>query len=304
MLSSVRQPTSDIPQPPAQAIQELRAAMVSRFLSEFQSASQVRDEANTSRYFKLFPMIAAEREGLDAYANFVCSLIASRPKPGFNSNKPMYFASLITPLFEHIALIISQHQPVVEKYYGPSNMLPVAVKLQHEGDQQGVAVLAQWVEERKLNKKLSEANAYRFQLFSALTNPESGSLSPTQQHQPHLAQQGLGAAASQLNMRALNASLRQVAASQPAFASLGGQGQQNQVQNQQAFEEPMVDTKDIDALLHEISQISGRWQLYRRFLYARLSVRLLFTKHCCKGSELSAITGGAKHPYNGRLGRL
>lgn len=32
------------------------------------------------RFFKLFPMIAAEQEGLDAYAKFVCGIVSSRSK--------------------------------------------------------------------------------------------------------------------------------------------------------------------------------------------------------------------------------
>lgn len=243
--------------------------MLERFLSEFKSASSARDEANTSRYFKLFPMIAAESEGLSAYADFVCSLIANRPKPGFNASKPMYFASLITPLFEHIALIISQHRPVVDKYYGPAKMRPVAIKLQQECDKQGLQVLAQWQEERRLDKKLSEAKSYRFQLLNALAaGVPLGSLTPqSTQLQQGGSQQGLP-----LNMRALNASLRQVAASQPALASLSASTGAPAGQTLTPLEEPMVDVKEIDGILQEVSQISGRWQLFRRFLYAQLDV--------------------------------
>lgn len=241
--------------------------MLDRFLSEFQSASTARDEANTSRYFKLFPMIAAEEEGLSAYADFVCSLVATRPKPGFNASKPMYFASLITPLFEHIALIISQHQPVVDKYYGPSKMLPVAVKLQQECDRQGMQVLAQWQEERRLNKKLVEAKSYRFQALNALA---SGTMPSDSLYTPpaaSLQQSASQQALAQLNMRSLNASLRQVASGQSAFPSAAAA-------NPPPVEEPMVDVKEVDGVLQEIAQISGRWQLFRRFLYARLSVCL------------------------------
>lgn len=231
-------------------------------------------------------MIKAEAEGLEAYASFVCSLVATgRPKPSFSSSKPMYFAALLTPLFEHIALIISQHQPVVEKYYGQSKMLPVAVKLTQECDRQGMGVLSQWSEERRMNKKLVEAKSYRFTLLNALLASTadqaagSGILTPqTNALHPSASQQTLASAASQLNMRALNASLRQVAASQPALMSLsssqGPSGSQNQQQT--SIEEPAVEVKEIDSVLQEIAQISGRWQLFRRFLYDRLSVGDLF----------------------------
>lgn len=35
-----------------------------------------------------------------------------------------------------------------------------------------------------------------------------------------------------------------------------------------------IDPREIDAVLAELAQMSGRWELYRRFLYARLAVRL------------------------------
>lgn len=45
------------------------------------TAWAVADSAGMGRrYFKLFPMIAAEREGLDAYATFVTSIVSNRSK--------------------------------------------------------------------------------------------------------------------------------------------------------------------------------------------------------------------------------
>jgi hypothetical protein len=37
-------------------------------------------------------------------------------------------------------------------------------------------------------------------------------------------------------------------------------------------EEGKVDPREVDALLGEMSMMSGRWQLLRRFLYGRLKV--------------------------------
>ena len=74
----------------------------------------------------------------------------------------MYFSSLLTPLLEQIALIVSQHQPVVEKYYGPGKMLRVAVRLQEECDRQAASILSQWEEERRISKRVrGELTAYR-----------------------------------------------------------------------------------------------------------------------------------------------
>ncbi|KAG9318364.1 hypothetical protein JVU11DRAFT_454 [Chiua virens] len=48
------------------------------FLKQFAQAARARDAAATSRYFKLFPAIGWEAEGLEAYASFVVDLVRVR----------------------------------------------------------------------------------------------------------------------------------------------------------------------------------------------------------------------------------
>jgi hypothetical protein len=45
---------------------------------EFRSAAEARDEQGTSRFFRLFPMIGAEEQGLGVYADFVVTLVKTR----------------------------------------------------------------------------------------------------------------------------------------------------------------------------------------------------------------------------------
>lgn len=245
------QPTGDLPTPPAESIQDFRSTLLDIFIREFEKASSERDEANTSRFFKLFPMIAAEQEGLDAYAKFVCSIVSSRSKGSLQqqASSPTFFASLLTPLFEQIAHIISQHQPVVEKYYGPGRMMPVAGKLQEECDKQAGQILAQWEEERRIARKLQETQRYRYPQLAALAQPQV------------LSQSAQPAA---------------VAALKRPYQQLSRQGTQSQLSSSAnpgstgALEDEPIDPRDIDAVLTELSQMSGRWQLYRRFMYGRL----------------------------------
>jgi hypothetical protein len=46
---------------------------------------------------------------------------------------------------------------------------------------------------------------------------------------------------------------------------------QNRIDALGASDEDSVDPREIDGLLSEMAQMSGRWQLYRRFLYGRLT---------------------------------
>ena len=49
--------------------------MLSVFHRKFEEASRARDSTATSRFFKLFPAIGWEAEGLQAYADFVIDLV-------------------------------------------------------------------------------------------------------------------------------------------------------------------------------------------------------------------------------------
>lgn len=175
-----------------------------------------------------------------------------------SATSPYHFSSLLTPLFEQIAHIISQHQPVVEKYYGQGRMLPVAEVLQEECDRQACSILENWSEERRMAKKLSDARLHRFTFLSSLSSVAPSLLSQNQSGNST----PLNFANAPLNIKALNASLRQVTSSTSVPQASAATGPEDET----------VDPREIDAVLTELGQISGRWELYRRFLYSRLTV--------------------------------
>ena len=72
------QPTPTQSQPPPQLLDELRDILVQRFRTEFDSAADRKDEQGVSRFFRLWPGIGAETEGLEAYGDFVVGLVKAR----------------------------------------------------------------------------------------------------------------------------------------------------------------------------------------------------------------------------------
>lgn len=52
--------------------------LLETFRREFDAAAAKKDEQEVSRYFRLWPGIGAEDEGLEAYGDFVVSLVKSR----------------------------------------------------------------------------------------------------------------------------------------------------------------------------------------------------------------------------------
>lgn len=147
-----------------------REQLLAVFQREFERASAARDATATSRFFKLFPAIGWEEEGLQAYALFVVELVKVRapasakstlficascsPQLMYIASSPLYYITALTALFESIALIVDQHQPVVEKYYGRGKMDLVLDRLLQEADRVVKDLLEGWKEERSIQRKV------------------------------------------------------------------------------------------------------------------------------------------------------
>ena len=140
--------------------------MLQTFRAEFDAAAQKKDEQAVSRFFRLWPGIGAEREGLEAYGDFVVGLVKARSA---NSGKrecerlislilasnPLYYLTSLTSLLESIAHIIDQHQPVVDKYYGSGHMGTVVGRLVGESDRVVRNLVEGWEEERRVGRLVS-----------------------------------------------------------------------------------------------------------------------------------------------------
>ncbi|EJD05663.1 COG4-domain-containing protein [Fomitiporia mediterranea MF3/22] len=145
-------PTADLPLPPAQTLQAFREQLRDIFLHQFVQASNARDSATTTRFFKLLPPIGWEKEGLEAYAAFVLTLVQSKSPASAKSSSPLYYVTALTALFESVCSILDQHQPVVEKYYGKGKMQTVVKHLIKECDSVVKRLLDSWEEERSLGR--------------------------------------------------------------------------------------------------------------------------------------------------------
>ncbi|TCD62614.1 hypothetical protein EIP91_006628 [Steccherinum ochraceum] len=160
-------PTPESHLPPAQTLQLAREQLLDVFRRHFTEASKARDAAATSRFFKLFPAIGWEAEGLQAYASFVVDLVRVRAPASAKTSSPLYYITALTALFESIAMIVDQHQPVVEKYYGAGKMAGVLDRLLQESDRVVKDLLDGWEEERAMKRKLADAGSTSFQTLSA-----------------------------------------------------------------------------------------------------------------------------------------
>ncbi|OAX40804.1 COG4-domain-containing protein [Rhizopogon vinicolor AM-OR11-026] len=155
-------PTAESHLPPAQTLQAAREQLLSIFSNHFEQASRERDAAATSRYFKLFPAIGWEAEGLEAYASFVVDLVRVRAPTSAKTSSPLYYVTALTALLESIAMIVDHHQPVVEKYYGAGKMTIVIKRLLDECDRVVRSTLDGWREDRSMKRKLLDVSSSPF----------------------------------------------------------------------------------------------------------------------------------------------
>jgi conserved oligomeric Golgi complex subunit 4 len=73
-------PTSEIPDPPNIYLHQASNALFKLFLREFDEAAKSKNEERITRFFRLFPLIGKEMEGLDVYGRFVCGIVAGRSR--------------------------------------------------------------------------------------------------------------------------------------------------------------------------------------------------------------------------------
>lgn len=158
----------------------------------------------------------------------------------------MYYIAHLTSLFESIGIIIDQHQPVVEKYYGVGRMRSVVARLQVEADRVVEGLVNGWEEERRGRRVL---NSLRVSSSRATERPAA--MSST-----HLSSLPT-AASSLLQTYSRN---RIVSGATPTPTPPTGE------------EEGGPDAREVDKLVGELTAMAGRWGLYRRFLWSRLRV--------------------------------
>ncbi|KAK9235947.1 COG4 transport protein-domain-containing protein [Lipomyces kononenkoae] len=174
-FAEVMVPTEDNPESPAIALQKETETFGALFLKEFEAAARSKDMEKITRFFKLFPLIGKEKEGLDVYAKFVCTIIAgqSRQLMGSKIEGPLFFGMALSRLFENIASIVDQHSPIVERYYGRGKMQRVIERIQLEADTQGGIIVDTYFDDRNINRRLSDIKSYPFSFLVQSFMPTS-----------------------------------------------------------------------------------------------------------------------------------
>lgn len=136
-------------------------------------------------------------------------------------------------------MIVDQHQPVVEKYYGAGKMASVLERLLQESDRVAKGLVENWVDERSMKRKVCRHIMMTRYLCSRRFSPKL--------------------------IEIANTTFQALAAPAPPIRRAAS--------TMSAVEEDLVDPREIDKVLTEVAGMAGRWSMFRKFLHERLKVR-------------------------------
>lgn len=132
---------------------------------KFDAAVLDRNNSAVERFFKLFPLVGMDDEGLVKFSTYLKIQIKTMAEVNLDTaikinpqdrRANIVFADTLTLLFEGIARIVEDHQPLVDTYYGPGRMVIVLSEMQEECDVQSQKVIEQFIICRKFDTMFSE----------------------------------------------------------------------------------------------------------------------------------------------------
>ncbi|KAH7308363.1 COG4 transport protein-domain-containing protein [Rhizoctonia solani] len=146
-FAQVAIPSTDLPDPPTQTLADARTAL----LAYLEKNSTLQGLLETQSRFR-----------------------ARRAPPSVKASSPIYYTAALTALYESVAGLIDQHQPIVEKYYGSDNMHTVVARLLRECDRVVNGLYDGWEEERDISRKLADARTATFQTLVPAARAKPG----------------------------------------------------------------------------------------------------------------------------------
>lgn len=163
-------PSSEIPELPAPTIKKWIEQLTEEFQTRFNEAAKARSVPEITKYFQLFPLIDQEEVGLQCYSKFICSIITDTSRTLINSatqgeTRLGIYATVTSNLFESILTMLSQHTPLINKYYGssyPDAVVFVVTRIQREIDSQIGLIADTFYDVNRVEKTLLDIKLHKF----------------------------------------------------------------------------------------------------------------------------------------------
>ena len=75
LLGTFLQPTTELPEEPPETLLSLRKRILEIFVKAFKRATEQKQQADATRFFKLLPRVGWREEGLRVYSEFATDLV-------------------------------------------------------------------------------------------------------------------------------------------------------------------------------------------------------------------------------------
>lgn len=180
-FASVVIPSTDIPELPEVTINGWIAQLTEIFKKKFNDAAHDKNVEQLTKYFQLFPLINQEEIGLNCYSKFICQIISDTLKNLVTSTSTVnaadlkvgIFSTITIQLFESISMMLSQHGPLIKRYYSstyPNALNYVISRIQNEIDTQIGIVADTFYDVRRLDKYFQDIKLYNFPVLARRMN--------------------------------------------------------------------------------------------------------------------------------------
>ncbi|WFD19440.1 Golgi transport complex subunit 4 [Malassezia caprae] len=159
-------PSIMFPEAPAETLQTLHSRLVHKITRHFEHYTEERNEQEATRFLGYFAAVDAHWDGLRTYSALACSLLEAHQRElherlASPTASPMFYATVWTALFEHLAVFISKHQPVVDRLLSgpghPDFAAGVLPELARIWTALGHDILVAWRQHRQVPHLLAQA---------------------------------------------------------------------------------------------------------------------------------------------------
>lgn len=184
-------PSTDIPEYPEVVLKNSIDRLTGIFEAKFNESAEAKNIPDLTKFFQLFPLIGKEEIGLNCYSKFISQIITDTSRnliKSISSNemskKPGIYSQISMQLFENISMMLSQHAPLIKKYYGstyPEAINYVITKIQHQIDSQISLITDSFYDNHRIDKVLQDIRIYKFPILEKrLQEQAEGLRSPRQ----------------------------------------------------------------------------------------------------------------------------
>eukprot|EP01134_Creolimax_fragrantissima_P003887 CFRG3887T1 len=153
-------------------MEELMSDLQARINRGLDDAIRDKDISSINRYFKLFPLIGLDTEGMRKYSLHVCTMVADKAQQNLKKavsqgeatgdNQKIQLVNTLQLLFQNIAGEVENQTPLVETHYGLGRVLPLVQALMRECDRQSNAIIDTFLTKRLVHKLVADINQARY----------------------------------------------------------------------------------------------------------------------------------------------